>query len=107
MGYIRQPALVDALLPYSERVDHTLQVLLAKLPDGKSWTEPQRSWLKRIAAQTKANVQVDRESLEDPDLRLKREGRAFNHLDKFFNGQLQPVLDTFNDALWVPPAQSA
>ncbi|MFN5046832.1 type I restriction-modification system endonuclease [Roseateles sp.] len=107
VGYIRQAALGDALLPYSERVDHALQALLAQPPAGKPWTEPQRSWLKRIAAQTKANLLVDREALDDPDLLFKREGGGFSRLDKLFNGQLQPVLDAFNDALWAPPAQSA
>ena len=107
VGYIRQAALGDALLPYSERVDHALQALLAHPPAGKPWTEPQRNWLKRIAAQTKANLLVDREALDDPDLLFKREGGGFTRLDKLFNGQLQPVLDAFNDALWVPPAQSA
>lgn len=107
VGYIRQAALGDALLPYSERVDHALQALLANPPGGKAWTEPQRSWLKRIAAQTKANLLVDREALDDPDLLFKRDGGGFNRLDKLFNGQLQPVLDAFNDALWAPPAQSA
>lgn len=107
VGYIRQAALGDALLPYDERVDHALQALLAHPPGGKSWTEPQRSWLKRIAAQTKANLLVDREALDDPDLLFKREGGGFSRLDKLFNGQLQPVLDAFNDALWAPPAQSA
>jgi type I restriction enzyme, R subunit len=107
VGYIRQAALGDALLPYNERVDHALQALLASPPAGKPWTEPQRSWLKRIAAQTKANLLVDREALDDPDLLFKREGGGFTRLDKLFNGQLQPVLDAFNDALWAPPAQSA
>ncbi|MBQ0961636.1 type I restriction-modification system endonuclease [Ideonella sp. 4Y11] len=107
VGYIRQAALGDALLPYSERVDHALQTLLAQPPGGKPWTTPQRDWLKRIAAQTKANGLVDREALDDPDLLFKREGGGFARLDKVFNGQLQPVLDAFNDALWAPPAQSA
>ncbi|QEI05812.1 type I restriction-modification system endonuclease [Pigmentiphaga aceris] len=107
VGYIRQAALGDALLPYSERVDRALQTLLANSPAGKPWTDPQRSWLKRIAAQTKTNLLVDREALDDPDLLFKREGGGFNRLDRLFNGQLQPVLDAFNDALWAQPARSA
>jgi type I restriction enzyme, R subunit len=106
VGYIRQAALGDALLPYNERVDHALQALLAKPPHGKPWSSPQRDWLKRIAAQTKANLLVDRDALDDPDLLFKREGGGFARLDKLFNGQLQPVLDAFNDALWATPAQS-
>lgn len=97
VGFIRQAAIGDALLPYSERVDHALQKLLAS----KSWTAPQRDWLKRIAAQTKANGLVDREAIDDPDLVFRREGGGFSRLDKIFNGELQQVLEAFNDSLWV------
>jgi type I restriction enzyme R subunit len=107
IGYIRQAAMGDALLPYAERVDHALQDLLAKPLAGKPWTQPQRDWLKRIAAQTKANLLVDRNALDDPDLLFKREGGGFARLDKLFNGQLQPVLEAFNDALWADNQKSA
>ncbi len=107
IGYIRQAAIGDALLPYAERVDHALQDLLAKPLAGKPWTHPQRDWLKRIAAQTKANMLVDRDALDDPDLLFKREGGGFVRLDKLFNGQLQPVLEAFNDALWADNQKSA
>lgn len=107
VGYIRQAAIGDPLLPYSERVDHALQQLLAHPPGGTPWTTPQRDWLKRIAAQTKANVLVDCAALDDPDLIFKREGGGFSRLDKIFNGQLQPVLAAFNDALWATQPKSA
>jgi len=107
VGYIRQAAIGDPLVPYTERVDRALQHLLAHPPAGKPWSTPQRDWLKRIAAQTKANVLVDRFAIDDPDLIFKREGGGFNRLDKVFNGQLQPVLDAFNDALWTLPPESA
>lgn len=102
VGYIRQAAIGDALIPYDERVDHALQNLLAS----RSWTAPQRDWLKRIAAQTKANLLVDREAIDDPDLVFKREGGGFNRLDKLFNGELQQVLEAFNDALWQQTADT-
>ena len=80
-----------------------LQSLLASRP----WSGPQRDWLKRIAAQTKANLLVDREALDDPDLIFKRDGGGFARLDKLFNGQLQPVLEAFNDALWADDQKTA
>lgn len=107
VGYIRQAAIGDPLLPYAERVDRALQHLLSHPPAGRPWSTPQRDWLKRIAAQTKANVLVDRAALDDPDLIFKREGGGFIRLDKVFNGQLQPVLDAFNDALWALPPEAA
>lgn len=87
-------------MPYSERVDHSLQKLLASKP----WTAPQRDWLKRIAAQTKANQLVDREAIDDPDLIFKREGGGFNRLDNIFNGELTTVLENFNESLWQQDA---
>jgi type I restriction enzyme R subunit len=100
VGYIRQAAIGDALVPYEQRVDRALQNILA----GKSWTTPQRQWLQKIAAQTKANLIVDRAALDDPDLIFKREGGGFARLDRIFGGELQQVLDTFNESLWPPAA---
>ena len=97
VGYICQAAIGDALVPYNERVDHALQKLLAS----RAWTGPQRDWLKKIAAQTKANLLVDHAALDDPDLIFKREGGGFTRLDKMFNGELQQVLETFNESIWA------
>jgi type I restriction enzyme R subunit len=100
IGYIRQAALGDPLVPYDQRVDRALQAILASKP----WTTPQRQWLQKIAAQTKANLLVDRAALDDPDLVFKREGGGFARLDRIFGGELQQVLDSFNDSLWPPAA---
>jgi type I restriction enzyme R subunit len=97
VGYIRQAAIGDALVPYNERVDHALQKLLAS----NNWSGPQRDWLKKIAAQTKANLLVDHAALDDPDLIFKREGGGFTRLDKMFNGELQQVLEAFNESIWA------
>jgi type I restriction enzyme R subunit len=104
VGYIRQAAIGDALLPYAERVDRALAQLLANPPGAKPWTTPQRDWLKKIAAQTKANTLVDRDALDDPDLLFKTQGGGFQRLDKLFGGQLLTTLDAFNDALWSQTA---
>jgi type I restriction enzyme, R subunit len=102
VGYIRQAAIGDALVPYAERVDRALHRLLTHPPGGKPWSTPQRDWLKKIAAQTKANILVDREALDDPDLLFMRQGGGFQRLDKMFAGQLLPTLEAFNDAIWTP-----
>ncbi|WP_408890773.1 type I restriction-modification system endonuclease [Myxococcus faecalis] len=98
IGYIRKVAIGDPLVPYEQRVDRALQTLLAS----RNWSTPQRQWLQKIAAQTKANLLVDRAALDDPDLVFKREGGGFSRLDRVFDGKLQQVLDAFNDALWSP-----
>jgi type I restriction enzyme, R subunit len=100
IGYIRQAALGDALIPYDQRVDQALQKILTS----KYWTNPQRQWLQKIAAQTKANVIVDREAFDDPDLVFKREGGGFGRINRIFEGELQMVLDKFKDEIWKPAA---
>ncbi len=96
IGYIRQAALGDPLIPFAERVDHALQTMLAS----RSWTNPQREWLKKLAAQTKTNRLVDREALDDPNLLFRRDGGGFNRLNRIFDGRLQQVLTHFNDSIW-------
>lgn len=100
VGFIRQAAIGDALLPYDQRVETALQSTLAS----RSWTTPQRQWLQKIAAQTKANLVVDRDALDDPDLVFKREGGGYVRLDRIFGGELQQVLEAFNQSLWPPAA---
>lgn len=100
VGYIRQAAMGDALVPFDQRVERALQKILS----AQSWTTPQRQWLNKIAAQTKANFIVDRDALDDPNQLFKREGGGFQRLDKIFDGQLQQVLESFNDSLWQTAA---
>ena len=52
----------------------------------RAWSLPQRQWLTRIAAQTKANLVVDREALDAPDHIFKREGGGFERLNRIFEG---------------------
>ena len=96
MGYIRQAALGDALVPYDQRVEKALQRILASKP----WTGPQRQWLKRIANQTKAITIVDREALDDDALLFRREGGDWQRLNNLFGGELDQVLHHFNEAVW-------
>lgn len=100
IGYIRQAALGDALVPYEARVDKALAKILAS----RAWTAPQREWLKKIAEQTKSNLIVDREALDDPAQLFKSQGGGFGRLNKIFDGELEKVLATFNDELWPPAA---
>ena len=96
IGYIRKAAMNEPLLPFEQRVDNALQRILAQ----KAWSTPQRDWLKRIAAQTKANTLVDKDALDDPNLLFKREGGGFTRLDRIFDGQLEQLLASFNESLW-------
>jgi type I restriction enzyme R subunit len=100
MGYIRQAALGDPLVPYEQRVEKALQRILAS----RAWTTPQRQWLQRIANQTKAITIVDREALDDDALLFRREGGGWPRLNKLFGGELEAVLHRFQEAVWEAAA---
>ncbi|MGH8476267.1 MAG: type I restriction-modification enzyme R subunit C-terminal domain-containing protein [Methylococcales bacterium] len=72
---------------------------LRKTLDSRTWTTPQRQWLRKIAAHTQANRVVDCDSLDDPGRLFKGEGGGFDRLDRIFDGELQAVLVAFNGAI--------
>lgn len=100
VGYVRQAALGDPLVPYDQRVDRALRKVLSS----GTWSTQQEKWLQKIAAQTHSNGIVDRAALDDQDQLFAREGGGFNRLDRIFDGRLEEVLGSFNEALWEPAA---
>jgi type I restriction enzyme R subunit len=93
IGYIRQAALGDPLIPYAVRVKDAIQRILAS----RTWTDPQRLWLKRIGEQVEKEIVVDRDAFDrDP---FRNDG-GFNRLNKVFGGQLEAVLADINEELW-------
>ncbi|MBX9879935.1 MAG: type I restriction-modification system endonuclease [Candidatus Obscuribacterales bacterium] len=100
IGYIRQAALGDPLVPWRDRVEFALRKILAS----RSWTVPQKQWLEKIAAQTKANVVVDKDVMDSPDQMFKREAGGFNAINKKFDGELEEILHHFNELIWSPEA---
>ena len=97
MGWIRQAALGDPLMPYEQRVERALQRILAS----RSWSKPQRDWLQRIANQTKVITIVDRDALDDDLLFFKREGGGWPRLNRLFGGELDGVLQQFQREVWA------
>jgi type I restriction enzyme R subunit len=93
IGFVRQAALGDALIPFDERVRAAMHRIFAKHP----WTDPQRKWLKRIAEQVAREIVVDREALDHEPFRAHG---GFKRLNKVFEGRLESVLGELNEALW-------
>ncbi|MFO0558912.1 MAG: type I restriction-modification system endonuclease [Polyangiales bacterium] len=93
VGFVRQRAVGDALRSYEERVDRAERELLASRP----WSEQQRKWIKRIAAQVRLEVIVDREALESGE--FARNG-GFAAIDKRFDGRLAEVLSELHERIW-------
>ena len=93
IGFVRQQALGDPLLPYATRVDRALQRLLGR----GGWTRPQRDWLDKIASQMRLELVVDRDALNLGAFKTKG---GYTRIDKEFNGTLATVLEELHAALW-------
>lgn len=93
IGYIRQAAIGDSLVPYSDRVRAAVAAILAQRP----WTEVQRSWIRRIGDQLALELVVDRAAFDDePFAALGGWGRV----NKVFDGELESVVRDLNAKIW-------
>ncbi|MDE5452546.1 type I restriction-modification system endonuclease [Bradyrhizobium sp. CSA112] len=98
VGFIRQAALGDPLLPWADRV----KTAMDRIGKRGTWSEPQRKWLERIG---KAVAQVgvaDRAVLDEGQFREETGG--FTRLDRIFDGRLEAILGDINDELWSKSA---
>ncbi len=93
IGFVRQAALGDPLIPFETRVQSATKVILAKA----KWTDPQKTWLRRIAEQITKEIVVDRDSIDQGTFAAQG---GFNRLNRVFNGQLETILHDFNEELW-------
>lgn len=97
IGFVRQAALGDALIPYEDRVRAAMRAILAS----RSWTDPQKRWLGRIGEQVAKEIVVDREAIDkEPFI---ADG-GFNRLNKVFGGELESILAGINEELWKKTA---
>lgn len=94
IGYIRQHALGEPLLSYSERVQRAMK----KIRASHAFTDPQNAWLERLAKQLETEVVADRDLLDSGQFRMQ--GGGFTRLDKLFKGRLEEILGDINQALW-------
>jgi type I restriction enzyme R subunit len=93
IGFIRQAALGDPLVPYSERVDKAI----AKISASQAWNPVQRQWLERIGKQLKQEKILEPESFNEGAFRTQG---GLKKIDKVFGGQLQSILEMIKGNLW-------
>ncbi|MDI1344838.1 MAG: type I restriction-modification enzyme R subunit C-terminal domain-containing protein, partial [Pseudolabrys sp.] len=93
IGYVRQAALGDPLIPYADRVKRAVDAVVRK----GAWTDVQKRWLHRIGEQLQKEIVVDRESLDDEP--FKADG-GFRVINKRFDGKLESVLSDLSEELW-------
>ncbi|WP_267397824.1 type I restriction-modification system endonuclease [Pseudomonas sp. GM_Psu_2] len=92
IGYIRQAAIGEALLPFDQRVAKAMQTIYAQQP----WTPVQRKWLDRLAKQLVHEVVIDPQQVNDA---FRNDG-GLKALDRNLGGNLDRVLEALNENLW-------
>ena len=96
VGYIRQAALGEALVPFEQRVARAMERTYALT----SWTPMQRKWLDRLGKQLSHEVVIDGDFVNRA---FAGDGGA-RQLDVRLGGQLDSVLETFAESLWLSAA---
>lgn len=92
VGYIRQAALGEALLPFEQRVTTAMQGIFSQ----RAWTPVQRRWLERLAKQLTHEVVIDSSFVNSA---FAQDGGA-KQLDKLLAGSLDDVLKHLAQAVW-------
>lgn len=93
VGYIRQAALGEALLPFEQRVALAMQNIYAL----HHWTPMQRKWLDRLAKQLTHEVVIDQQFVN----RVFATDGGAKTLNNLLNQKLDNVLDTLAETLWT------
>lgn len=93
IGFVRQAAIGDPLVPYETRVENGVQRIIV----GRNWTAKQKQWLIRIGRVLKAQPVGDPEILADP---LFAQAGGFETVDREFDHGLGDVLKDLNTAIW-------
>lgn len=93
IGYVRQVALGDPLVPYADRVKRAVDAVIRK----GDWTPVQVGWLRRIGKQLEKEVVVDRHALDEEPFRADG---GFRVIDKRFGGKLEEVLADLSEEVW-------
>ena len=94
VGYVRKAAVGDALVPWEERVDNAVGVILARQP----WKPAQKNLLTSIGELLKTRLALDEQSINDSAL-SKKYGH-FDRINKMFDGELPKLLEAINEAVW-------
>lgn len=94
IGFVRQAALGDPLIPYEDRVKAAMERTLSS----RSWSTIQKKWFRRICEQYIQEIVVDRDTLDSGQFKIDAGG--FNRLNKVFDGKLEVLLAEFNEEIW-------
>lgn len=93
VGYIRQAAIGEALIPFEQRVQQAMQHIYTL----QKWTNLQRKWLDRLAKQLSHEAVVDEYFVNRA---FARDGGS-KRLNKVLDGELGNVLDQLSENIWT------
>ncbi len=93
IGFVRQAALGEALVPYEARVRNGIDRLLAS----RNWSSKQKRWLERIGRALQEQPVGDPAMLSEP---LFAQAGGFELIDREFENTLTTVLMDLNAAIW-------
>ncbi|WP_146593775.1 type I restriction-modification enzyme R subunit C-terminal domain-containing protein [Novipirellula galeiformis] len=91
MMKIRQ--LGELQLPYEQRVKQAISKIVAS----RTWTDPQRKWLKRIGKQLEREVVVDHQTVDSGQFGAQG---GYQRLNSIFNGELDELLHQIAEEIW-------
>ena len=97
IGFVRQAALGDPLVPYETRVE----AAIGKIETTRDWSKRQRDWLRRIGRALRDKPVADRSLLEQGAF---ADHGGFRRISREFDGKLDGVLQELNEAIWESPA---
>lgn len=97
IGFVRQAALGDPLVPYAKRVEDAV----LKIEQSRPWTQKQKEWLRRIGRALKDKPVADPTLLDQGAFADKG---GFQRISQEFDGALETVLQRFNQEIWGPSA---
>jgi type I restriction enzyme R subunit len=97
IGFVRQAALGDPLVPYAERVDAAVE----RIEQSRDWSKRQKDWLRRIGKALRDKPVAD-PTLLDQGVFADKGG--YTRISREFDNDLDDVLRQFNEAIWGSPA---
>ena len=92
IGYIRQAAINEALVPFEQRVTNAMQRIYSE----HNWNPNQRKWLERLAKQLVHEAVIDKSFVNQ---RFAEQGGA-KRFNSVLDDQLDTILDELNEYLW-------
>tara|TARA_R110002096_G_scaffold51665_20_gene135082 strand:- start:849 stop:4247 length:3399 start_codon:yes stop_codon:yes gene_type:complete len=97
IGYVRQAALGDPLVPYATRVENAIN----KIEASRNWNSVQKRWLNRIGRVLKETPVADPSALE---VGAFAQQGGYRRISMDFAGELPALLQELNAAIWETTA---